>query len=145
MAGSIGPKFSILIVDDDRSFRSAVQTCFPANEYSVVTASDGRDALDRIEAGRFDLVITDLQMPRMDGLTLIEVLCSRFPAMPLIVMTACSEKEPYCRFLQRHSVNCLAKPFRKEALLSLAQKLLEKTHFSPRSNHPKMAQCPSTH
>ena len=145
MAGSIGPKFSILIVDDDRSFRSAVQTCFPANEYAVATASDGRDALDRIEAGRFDLVITDLQMPRMDGLTLIEFLCRRFPAMPLIVMTACTEKESYRRFLQNNSVNCLAKPFRKEALLSLAEKLLEKAISPTKTHNPKRTQCPSTH
>ncbi|MFB3786491.1 MAG: response regulator [bacterium] len=130
MTGSSGLKFSILIVDDDLAFRSTLRTCFPTGEYHVATAMDGEAALDLIEQGRFDLVITDLQMPRMDGHSLIQVLRNRYPALPIIVITACPESDH--RSMWNPPLDCLVKPFRKDTLLALARKLLKTAGYHDR-------------
>ncbi|HQH73488.1 MAG TPA: response regulator [bacterium] len=142
MAGSKRYKFSILIVDDDLAYRSAVQTCFPTGEYHVATATDGEAALALIEKSRFDLVITDLQMPRMDGHSLIQVLRNRYPALPIIVMTAGPEPDTSHPQSWNPPLNCLVKPFRKDTLLAMTRKLLPAGGFhewnpnaSPRPVH----------
>ena len=69
---------SILVVDDTRSMRKMVASVLQAAGYSVEEAGDGAEALDKAKARVFDLVVTDHNMPRMDGVTLVRALKERF-------------------------------------------------------------------
>lgn len=116
--------YSILIVDDDKSYRSILSAVFSDGSYTVSTAEDGQDALNILERNPFDLIITDLQMPKVDGLSLIQAVKSRFPDTRVLVMSAYSDNDQYKTFLNRNNCPCLAKPFRRTEVLNMANSLL---------------------
>ncbi|MBZ0258836.1 response regulator [bacterium] len=120
----LNEKHTILIVDDDQSYRSILQTVFSDGSYSVSTAEDGRDALQRLQINPVDLVITDLQMPNLDGVSLIQEVKRRYPSTLFIVMSAFADEERYHSFLANQPIRCLPKPFRRTEVLDLAKELL---------------------
>jgi PAS domain S-box-containing protein len=78
----------ILIVDDDLGICSTLEEILTAAGCTVETSSDGAEGLSRIESSEFDLVLTDVVMPKMDGYELYQVIRERFPALPVLMMTA---------------------------------------------------------
>ena len=78
----------ILLADDDEKIRKALGGLLTSLGHTVRTASNGREALDRMAAEAPDLVITDIQMPEMDGLALLKTTRGRHPETPVVVMTA---------------------------------------------------------
>ena len=80
--------FCILIVDDEIEYQRAFSMILSRNGFQVLTCSDGQTALDMLAENEIDLVMTDLKMPGMDGLTLIQKVKSEYPAIELMVMTA---------------------------------------------------------
>lgn len=121
----LNDKHTILIVDDDQSYRSILQTIFSDSSYSVSTAENGKDALDLLQSNPVDLVITDLQMPNLDGVSLIQEVKRRYPTTLFIVMSAFAEEERYHSFLSNQLIRCLPKPFRRTDVLDLANELLQ--------------------
>jgi len=77
----------ILVVDDEQSVCETIAMILRSRGYVVHTASDGTDALRRLENLRFDLIISDLNMPAMSGLELLSAIRSRFPGMPVVAMS----------------------------------------------------------
>ena len=79
----------ILAVDDSASMRQMVRFTLESAGYEVVQASDGIEALDYAKAGNADLVLTDVNMPRMDGITLVRELrgLSHYKGVPILVLT----------------------------------------------------------
>lgn len=77
-------RIRVLVVDDDAGIRGVTTEMLTLAGYQIETASDGSAALTVIDTFKPDLVITDLQMPRMSGFELLEILRERFPAMPVI-------------------------------------------------------------
>ncbi|MBI1388967.1 MAG: response regulator [bacterium] len=118
-------KHSILIVDDDRSYRSILSNVFARSDYRVSTAEDGQAALQLMESLPYDLVITDLQMPNVDGVALIQTLQNRFPQTRVIVMSAYADEDRYRSFLSNLSCRCLPKPFRRLDVLEMASQMLQ--------------------
>jgi len=82
------PGRRILVADDDSDAREGMRTLLELWGYQVETASDGRAALDRVPKIHPSLVITDVVMPRMSGLELLEAIRRELPTLPVIVMTA---------------------------------------------------------
>lgn len=78
----------VLVADDDMGIRHTLSELLGAEGCHVETAHDGREALQKIEAGKFDLVLTDVVMPNMDGYELYCALKERFPSLPVLMMTA---------------------------------------------------------
>jgi CheY-like chemotaxis protein len=79
---------SVLIVDDSAIDRRLAGALLAKRGYEVAYAADGREALERCEQTRPDVVVTDLQMPHMTGLELVEALRAKFPSLPVVLMTA---------------------------------------------------------
>jgi len=77
----------LLIVDDEVEIREMLQRHFTLADYAVMTASNGRNALDILEKNRVDIVITDLMMPEMDGITLLRKLRAESPTTHVIAIT----------------------------------------------------------
>lgn len=78
----------ILIVDDESEMRIALETTLKREDYQLVCAEDGKQALDLFEDDAFDLVLTDVRMPKLSGLELLRAVKERSPKIPVVMMTA---------------------------------------------------------
>jgi|WetSurMetagenome_2_1015567.scaffolds.fasta_scaffold00020_55 DNA-binding NtrC family response regulator len=86
-------KYKVLIVDDDMYVRNIVKEMLSLMDHSCHLASDGAEALSKTGEEHYDAVITDVQMPRMDGITLTRELHKRNPSLPVMVMTGFTDME----------------------------------------------------
>ena len=77
----------ILLVDDNKSGLAARGSVLKEQGYSVTTATNGEDALERLPQNQFDLLVTDYRMPRMDGIELIRRVRSLHPGLPIILLS----------------------------------------------------------
>lgn len=117
---------SILTVDDSPSLRIAVRIALTGAGYAVTEAGDGTEGLAKAGTQRFDLIITDLNMPRMDGLTMIREL-RKSPAqtgVPIIFLTTESEDGLKAQAKAAGATGWLVKPFNAEQLVKVARKVL---------------------
>jgi two-component system response regulator GlrR len=110
--------YAILVVEDDLAIRQLIKRWLVGHRYAVRMAGDGKEALREIEIERPDLVITDLEMPRMDGMALIAILQRESPMLPIIIMTA-SASHPGVA-----GIPLLRKPFPIDHLMTTIQDLL---------------------
>ena len=94
--------FSVLVVDDIDSIRFAIRD-FLESDYDVYEAHDGREALDVVESGNIDMVITDVRMPVMGGLELIRLLSGKYPHIKHALMTAYSVDD-YIRYARKKKI-----------------------------------------
>ena len=78
----------ILIVDDESEMRIALETTLKRENYQLVCVADGRQALDQFEDHEFDLILTDVRMPKLSGLELLRAVKERSPKTPVVMMTA---------------------------------------------------------
>ena len=78
----------ILIVDDESEMRIALETTLKRENYQLVCVEDGKQALDQFEDQVFDLILTDVRMPKLSGLELLRVVKERSPKIPVVMMTA---------------------------------------------------------
>jgi chemosensory pili system protein ChpA (sensor histidine kinase/response regulator) len=113
-----GRPLSVLFVDDSVSVRKVAERALRQLGVEVTLATDGTDALDKLRAGRFDLVFTDLEMPRMHGYELIRELrfLPAFQAMPVVVVTSRSGKKHRDEAQAVGASEYLTKPFTPRSL-----------------------------
>ena len=120
----------ILVVDDSEMIRHLVRTELSKEGYCIVTAKNGRDALDRLEEHRPDLILSDIDMPVMNGFEFCEAVQAdrRFKSVPFVVMSTNSDRGHMQRMLQRGAQAYLVKPFNMNQLTILVDKMLS-DHF----------------
>jgi two-component system, cell cycle sensor histidine kinase and response regulator CckA len=116
----------ILVVDDEASIRDLLSKTLALAEYDVETAPDGNAALDRLreQAGNFHLLIADLKMPGMDGLTLIREAKRIKTDLPIIIITGFSTESSAIEAVNLGVAGYLTKPFRVPQVLAAAAKAL---------------------
>jgi CheY-like chemotaxis protein len=116
---------TILIVDDSPVDRVLVEGLLRADKsLRAVTASDGADALSRVGELEPDLVITDLQMPEMDGLQLVTAMKIHYPEVPVLLITAHGSEELAIRALEQGAASYVPKSQLGDKLLESAQRVL---------------------
>lgn len=117
---------SILAVDDSASMRQMVSFTLKSAGYQVTEAEDGVDALNKAKAGSFDLVITDVNMPNMDGITLISELrqLANFKFTPLLMLTTESASDKKMAGKNAGATGWIVKPFNPDQLLAVIKKAL---------------------
>jgi DNA-binding NtrC family response regulator len=108
---------TILIVDDDRAFRVATRTLLKDNGYTVELAGDGQEALTLLSTQEFDLVLTDLVMENMTGLTLLQQIRGRSPDLPVIMVTGFGSIQTAVEAMRQGAVDYITKPFNNDELL----------------------------
>jgi len=111
----------LLIVDDDAAIVGKLKVLLEG-KYEVVVASNGFDALRRLDAGRCDLMLLDLRMPGLDGPGLLADLKNRGASLPVIVMSASVDLKERARTMGVE--HALTKPFDIEHLEALVEKLV---------------------
>jgi len=118
-------KSNILVVDDEESIRELVSELLETKGYRIVTASDGADALAKMESETFDLFITDMSMPNMDGMTLLKEIKKIQPLAVVIVLTGFSSIEGAVNAIQAGAFQYLSKPIKSKELFEIVEKGLE--------------------
>lgn len=116
----------VLVVDDEPALRKVVRDAFEREGHEVVAAIDGQEALERFEEGGFDLVVTDLAMPRVGGLELVQEIRRRKAAVPILVLTVKNEEREKVRLLDAGADDFVTKPFGVAELLARARALLRR-------------------
>jgi len=102
---------SVLCVDDDPGIRELLYEIITRLGHSSTTAVDGIDALEKLEGGDFDVVITDIRMPRMDGIELIKKITTDFADVDIIVITAYEITYKYTDIIALGASDFISKPF----------------------------------
>lgn len=114
----------VLVVDDEASIRELLAKTLALAEYDVDTAPDGRTAVERLRLGHYDLLIADLKMPGLDGLSLIRE-AKRFKAdLPVIIITGFSTESSAIEAVNLGVAGYLTKPFRVPQVLAAAARAL---------------------
>ncbi|MBO3762318.1 response regulator [Ciceribacter sp. L1K23] len=118
----------ILTVDDSASVRMTTKIALSNAGYRVTEAVDGLDGLNKAKADSYDLIVTDLNMPNMNGLQMIEAL-RQSPAhmgVPIIFLTTESDADMKSRAKAAGATGWITKPFDPESLVKIARKVLGK-------------------
>ncbi len=117
---------SILIVDDSETVRQVLQLALGNAGYEVVEAEDGFDALQRLSCTKVDMLITDLNMPNMDGLDLIKKVRSevKYRFTPIVMLTTESSEEKKKAGRLAGASGWIVKPFKPEQLLKVVKMVL---------------------
>lgn len=120
------PRRRVLVVDDEAPVRALTREILSATGFDVETAEDGDAALRLLSTSTFDLLITDLRMPGMDGASLYQEVLRRWPAMEdrVLFVTGDIEGEPTARSLDSSAIRYLEKPFTTRQLIAVVQDVL---------------------
>ncbi len=116
----------ILIVDDEESVRSMIVVLLQKEGYQVSSASDGPDALGFLGEQPFDLVLSDIRMPGMDGLELLDRIRSLYPEVTVIMMSAFGTVDLAVEALKRGAYDYISKPFKPDEILLALRKAQER-------------------
>jgi two-component system chemotaxis response regulator CheY len=117
---------TIMTVDDSASVRQMVSYTLREAGYDVVEACDGVDALEKIDSKVFNLVLTDLNMPRMDGISLIKQLRAnqKNKFTPILMLTTESQNEKKQEGKNAGATGWIVKPFKPEQLITVVKKVI---------------------
>jgi DNA-binding NtrC family response regulator len=116
----------ILIVDDELDMLELLELIITdRTSYQVVTASNPLEVPELLEAGGFDLLISDLRMPQMDGMELLDRARKIDPQLPYIILTAYGTVESAIEAMRKGALDYITKPFRQEQILLTIEKALK--------------------
>ncbi|MBK8523079.1 MAG: response regulator [Betaproteobacteria bacterium] len=117
---------TVLCVDDSASIRQMVGFTLKSAGYEVVDAVDGMDGLDKAKARSVNLVLTDQNMPRMDGLTLIKSLRAlpQYKSVPILMLTTESSESMKSQGRAAGATGWLVKPFDPQKLIEVVKKVI---------------------
>lgn len=123
---------AILAVDDSSSLRQMVAFTLKSSGFDVIEAVDGQDAIDKLNGRMVDLVLTDQNMPRMDGLTLVRHLRTlpHFQSTPILILTTESSDEMKQAGRAAGATGWMVKPFDPRKLIEVIRKVLPATDRS---------------
>jgi len=118
-------KNNILIVDDDLEFCSLLEDVLSNIGYCIEKSLNGTDALKKLEDSKFDLVITDKNMPDIGGIELISAIKKKYPSTPVIMTTAFGDSISSVSALKHGAFEYITKPVRMSVLVESIQKALK--------------------
>jgi excisionase family DNA binding protein len=121
---NVGGRPRVLVVDDEASIRDLLQKTLALAEYEVDVAQDGRSAIERIRMNAYDLLIADLKMPGIDGLSVIREAKRFKSGLPVIIITGFSTESSAIEAVNLGVAGYLTKPFRVPQVLAAAAKAL---------------------
>jgi DNA-binding response OmpR family regulator len=112
------------VVDDEELIRRFIVTFLSKLGYSSVPAMDGADALDKMKENKFDAVITDIRMPKIDGILLTKQISTEYPGVPVMVMTAFDEEYSAGTAISLGAREFIKKPFSPEEFAIRLSKMI---------------------
>src|SRR5512136_1131387 len=116
----------ILVSDDELSMRQFLEILLKKEGHQVVCAGDGQEAWVRFQAEPFDLVISDIKMPKMDGLELLQKVKQQRPSLAVIMVTAYASPEDAIAAMKAGAYDYLTKPFKLREINAVIRNALSK-------------------
>jgi two-component system chemotaxis response regulator CheY len=118
---------TVLIVDDSASMRQLVSFALKDGGYEVISAVNGKDAIDKLNGSKIDMVITDLNMPEMDGIEFIKQLRGKigYKYTPIVMLTTESQEAKKQAGKDAGASGWIVKPFTPEQLLDIVKKFVK--------------------
>jgi two-component system NtrC family response regulator len=113
---------TVLVVDDEKNYPLILSAVLEEEGFETLTANSGKEALSILKSSDVDLVLTDMKMPSMDGIELLERIKEKDPDLPVIVMTAYGTVEKAVEAIQKGAYNYIQKPFDNESLIAYVHK-----------------------
>lgn len=129
-------KPTILVVDDDQDILKLISMRLTATGYETIAASNGEQAMTAISLKRPDLIVSDLRMPAMDGMALLDAVHKRHPTLPMIILTAHGSIPDAVHATQQGAYSFLTKPFDSHELLKLVADALRISGAQSDDNQP---------
>jgi two-component system, NtrC family, response regulator HydG len=117
---------TLLVADDDPAVRESLERALTREGYSVVVAPDGQAALERLQAGGIDLVLSDLKMPGLNGLELLPRAKAVAPDIDFIMLTAFGTVEEAVKAMKEGATDFITKPFQRAQLMKVVRQALER-------------------
>ncbi len=117
-------KGRVLVIDDEAIVRVSCQRVLEPAGYEVVLTSRGDEAIELLEKERFDLVLTDLKMPDMDGLEVLKVIKERWPDIQVVIITGYGTISTAVQAIKKGAYEYIEKPFTPEDILDVVTKAL---------------------
>jgi len=117
----------VLVVDDEQNSREGLSKILSKEGYVVHTAENGKKALTEAENNKFDLIITDLRMPEMDGIEVLEKLRKKNKDIGVVIVTAYGEVNSYLKAMNLGAFEYLNKPIHLEELRRVINKALHES------------------
>jgi DNA-binding NtrC family response regulator len=115
----------ILIADDEESLRHFLKRAFTARGHDVVTVGAGTEALDALAQGRFDVLLSDVVMPELDGIALALRVSRDFPELPIVIMTGFMSAKARAEDLSDLVRKVVPKPFSLEEICRVVEEALD--------------------
>jgi len=117
--------FNILIVEDEENLREFISLYFRAEGYTVIEAENGKDALDKFNDQKIDLIVLDIMMPIMDGYEVCNAVRSTSD-VPIIILTAITDDESELKCYELGADDYMTKPLKGKTLVAKAKRMLER-------------------
>ena len=114
---------SILVVDDDEGIRELFERIFKGESFSLDTAEDGANAIEKVKAKEYDVAFIDIRMPGINGYAAFREIKKISPALKAVMMTGYSEESIIEACLKEGAYTCLQKPFFLDSLFWLIEKI----------------------
>jgi len=120
------PQERILVVDDEESVRGVVAALLEQSGYDATLSESAEDAIARLQQDPdYNLVLSDIMMPGTDGLTLLDQICSDYPGMPVVMLSAINDFYVVTNAFRRGAIDYLLKPFERAELESIVLRAIE--------------------
>lgn len=123
------PDTRVLVVDDEENLRNLLSKILRDEGFQVETAVDGEEGLGKYKAGRYDLVLLDLKLPKMDGLSVLKAISEFDPDALVILITAFSTIDTAIQAIKLGAYDYVGKPFRPEELMIVVNQALERNRL----------------
>jgi two-component system NtrC family response regulator len=115
---------TILVVDDEKNYLLVLKTILEEEDFEILTASSGKEAIEIQQTSDVDLILTDMKMPEMDGIELLEKIKAANPDLPVIMMTAHGTIDKAVEAMQKGAYSYILKPFDNERLIIYVKKAI---------------------
>ncbi len=116
----------ILIVEDEEIMRITVKDRLEKGLWEVEAVRNGREAVARLKIRRYQLVISDIRMPELDGWELLGFVREFFPETDLLLMTSCGSEDDMCQALRKGAADYILKPFDMDDLVGKVNRILDR-------------------
>jgi two-component system response regulator MprA len=138
--GSVNANARVLVAEDDRAVRESLVRALQLEGYTVVAANNGAEALDAVRQAEPDVLLLDVSMPLVDGLTVCRVLRSEDNRLPVLMLTARTETSDRVAGLDAGADDYLSKPFDLGELLARVRALLRRSVYGTESADSDLAE-----
>jgi DNA-binding NtrC family response regulator len=130
----------ILVIDDDENVRKSLEMNLKANGYTVDTAGDGKEAIEKSSKNFYNLALVDIRLPDMEGTRLLNALRETTPKMVKIIVTGYPSLDNAIEAVNKNADGYIVKPFKTEQLLSMIEEHLKKQEELRRYSEQKVAE-----